>query len=406
MTIIRTPPAKIPEPLKDFADMQEIHKILQAPPSARLSSKKPNFVVIIVESLATEYLGFLNNGVGYTPFLDSLAKDAVVFRDSYANGRRSIDAMPAIFAAIPAWRDQPFIKSPFATNNIRPLPRELKKHGYSSAFFHGASTGSMHFDVFAKMAGFDAYYGRENHPDKSDDDGQWGIFDEPFLKFASTTLSTLPEPFLAGVFTLTSHNPFIIPKKYRGQFPKGTLVIHESIGYADHSLKGFFDAASGQKWFKNTVFVITGDHTSLSDVPSYTSYPGRFKVPIIFYDPSGQLPKNVEGKTASHIDITPTIFGLLGIEFKTNWLLGGPLFNPNWQGQFIQSENDTWILRNQKTDTLIDAEGNAKFFEPKDDKLKTPKLTPNAADLENLKTLRANRQYFLNGLLENSWIEG
>jgi arylsulfatase A-like enzyme len=114
----------------------------------------------------------------------------------------------------------------------------------------------------------------------------------------------------------------------------------------------------------------------------------------------------VEGKTASHIDITPTIFGLLGIEFKTNWLLGGPLFNPNWQGQFIQSENDTWILRNQKTDTLIDAEGNAKFFEPKDDKLKTPKLTPNAADLENLKTLRANRQYFLNGLLENSWIEG
>jgi phosphoglycerol transferase MdoB-like AlkP superfamily enzyme len=408
MTLLRTPTAKIPEPLNDFADMQEIHKILEVPRATPLNSKNLNFVIIIVESLAREFLGCLNNGVGYTPFLDSIAKDAIIFRDSYATGRRSIDAMPAVFAAIPAWRDQPYIKSPFAANYIRPLPRELKKHGYSSAFFHGASTGSMHFDVFAKMAGFDTYYGRENYPKtgENDDDGQWGIFDEPFLKFASSIMTTMQEPFVAGIFTLTSHNPFIIPKKYQGQFPKGTLVIHESIGYADYSLKQFFETASRQPWYKNTIFVITGDHTSISDNPSYNSYPGRFKVPIIFYDPSGRLPKNVEGKTASHIDITPTIFGLLGIEFKKNWLMGGPLFNPHWQGRFIQSENDRWILRNPVSDTLIDASGTTKFFAPKDDHFKSPKSAPDEFDRDNLNKLRASRQYFLNGLLENSWIEG
>jgi phosphoglycerol transferase MdoB-like AlkP superfamily enzyme len=314
--------------------------------------------------------------------------------------------MPAVFAAMPAWRDQPYIKSPFAANYIRPLPRELRKHGYSSAFFHGASTGSMHFDVFAKMAGFDSYYGRENYPGTEDDDGRWGVFDEPFLKYASSMMTTMTEPFLAGIFTLSSHNPFVIPKQYSGQFPKGTLAIHESIGYADHSLKGFFETASRQPWFKNTIFVITGDHTSLSDNPSYNNFPGGFRVPIIFYDPSGQLPKNVEGKTASHIDITPTIFGLLGIEFKTDWLMGGPLFHPDWQGRFIQSENDRWLLRTPVTDTLLDPSGTAKFFAPKDDNFKNPKLAPDEIDLDNLNKLRASRQYFLNGLLENSWIEG
>lgn len=406
MTLLRTPMAKIEKPLKDFADMREIRQVLELPRNTSLPMKKLNVVVIIVESLAAEYIGYLNKGVGYTPFLDSFIKDAVVFRDSYANGRRSIDAMPAIFAAIPAWRDQPFIKSPFATNHIRPLPRELKKHGYSSAFFHGASTGSMHFDVFAKMAGFDSYYGRENYPNTGDDDGHWGIFDEPFLKFASTTLSTMPEPFLAGIFTLTSHNPFIIPEQYKDRFPKGTLSIHESIGYADHSLKEFFATASSQPWFGNTIFVITGDHTSLSDNPSYNSFPGRFKVPIIFYDPSGRLPKSVEGKTASHIDITPTVFGLLGIEFKKNWLMGGPLFDPNWQGRFIQSENDRWLLRDPSSDALIDANGNAKFFAPRDDNFKTPKLAPDETDLKKLQKLRASRQYYTNGLLENLWIDG
>jgi uncharacterized sulfatase len=402
ITFLRTPWAQNLKAYHDFASMDEVREVLHVDTADEAHANGKNVVVIIVESLASEYMGIYNQGKGYTPFLDSLAPKSVVFQNSFASGRRTIDALPAVFAAIPAWRDQPFITSPYAANQIRPLPRELSKIGYKSAFFHAASTGSMHFDAFSKLAGFDQYFGREDYPDKNQDDGHWGIFDEPFLKFSLEKITEMKPPFLAGIFTLSSHNPFKIPAEHQGKFPKGTLPIHESIGYADYSLQEFFKSAAEKSWFKETIFIITGDHTSLSDNPAYGNLSGRYRVPIIFYEPNGRLPKSVETKVASHIDITPTIFGLLGLEFHPDWLLGGPLFDPNWSGRFIQYEYGTWFYLDQSLQLLINEDGKTDFFAAKDRSLSS--RNANYDDPERLRFLKASRQYFINGLLANTWL--
>jgi phosphoglycerol transferase MdoB-like AlkP superfamily enzyme len=407
ITTLRTPSSSVMKRHQDFPAIASARSILERhmPTNKSLPlAHGKNFVIIIVESLSTEYVGFFNQNKGYTPFLDGLMPSSVYFSNSFANGRRSIDAMPAIFAGIPAWREQPFVTSPYATNNFNPLPRVLAGAGYHSMFFHGASNGSMHFDVFAKMAGFNEYIGRDEYPYPNDDDGQWGVYDEPFLKFALEKLSTTQQPFLAGIFTLSSHNPFKIPPSEHGRYPKGTLPIHESIGYADKSLGNFFKLSSAEPWFHNTIFVITGDHTSLSDNQAYNNMPGRFRVPIIFYDPSRSLPRVEPDKVASHVDISPTIMELTGIHPKTQTLFGGPLFDREWVGRFIQEEYETWYYRDRNIQLKLDANNKAFSFDVTDDAWITPKPETNdGPKAGQIEYLRAARQYFSDGLIDNTW---
>ena len=94
----------------------------------------------------------------------------------------------------------------------------------------------MRFDAFAYKVGFQKYYGKDEYNNNDDYDGQWGIFDEPFLDYFGKETSKLKEPFLSSVFTLSSHHPFTIPKKHKGEFPKGPSPFHETIGYVDYSL--------------------------------------------------------------------------------------------------------------------------------------------------------------------------
>ena len=406
-TILRTPPSSKINRDNFFGTMSEVRAVLEHEKvnsrTVPLAAGK-NFVVIVVESLGAEYVGFLNHGKGYTPVLDELATQSITFAAAFANGRRSIDAMPAIFAGIPAWRDEPYVTSPYAANQLNPAPKILGTMGYKSMFLHGASKGSMHFDVFSQLAGFDEYVGKGDYPNSSDDDGQWGIFDEPFLQFSVEKISTIKEPFLAGIFTLTSHNPFKIPEKYRDTFPKGTLPIHESIGYADYALGEFFKAARKKPWFYHTIFVITGDHTSLSDQPAYANMRGRFQVPILFYDPSGALPRVPANKIASHIDISPSILELAGAHITPEGLFGGPLFDRAWTGRFVQSEYGTWYYNDGESQIVMEANGVTSYYAPDDFSWKkkiAPKNVPDGA--RRLLILKAERQYYSTGLLDDNW---
>jgi len=370
-------------------------------------------VILIVESLAAESVEKRNTGIGYTPFLDSLMAESVVFESSFANGRRSIDALPAIFASIPAWRDEPFVTSAFSGNRIDALPRLLRAQGYQTYFFHGAFNGSMHFDVFSSIAGIEHYVGMSQYQaavgDDRNYDGQWGIFDEPFLQFVLKTIDRSKRPFMAGAFTLSSHNPFRIPSEYKGKFPKGTLPIHQSIGYADHALKSFFDAAKSKNWYRDTVFVITGDHTSLTDQPSYDNALGRFRVPIFIFDPMGTLPKIGNGKIAQHVDITPTLLDLLGLSSEHQVAFGSSLFSPGYQGRFLQHEYGSWYyLDHQALVKFDERDGHARFYRPTDALFS--KTLPNEEiqngqfhSADKLQILKAARQYFFNGMLDNSW---
>ena len=296
--------------------MSPIHR-----PDERAQEKRLNVVVLILESFSKEYIGFYNNpsfkgGIGrgsLTPFLDSLLAQSVTYTYSYASGRKSIDAMPSVLSSIPMLIE-PYVVTPYATNEVSSLADCLNRKGYTTAFFHGAPNGSMGFQAFARAAHFNRYYGMDEYNGEDAFDGTWAIWDEEFLQFFAHTMDTLPQPFLTTVFTASSHHPFKIPTRYEGHFPQGIIPLHQCVAYTDFALRRFFDYASQQPWFDNTLFVLTADHTNQLTTPEYRNTRGLFAVPIAFYSPARLAPDVRSQGAVSQIDIMPSVLNFLGYD--------------------------------------------------------------------------------------------
>ena len=273
---------------------------------------KKNVVILILESFGNE-----NIKRGQTPFLDSLITKSYYFKNGFSNGKLSIDAVPSTISSIPSLMNKSFISSSYSVNEVYGIPKILKDNGYTTSFFHGAFNGSQNFDQYAKVAGFDQYYGKNEYVGPESFDGKWGVFDEDFLQFFAKELNTFKQPFFSSLFTISSHAPFTIPEKYIGKFPKGTTEIHETIAYSDYALKKFFETAKKMPWYQNTIFVITADHTSSSgEEPIYKNNIGKFRIPILFFDPSdptfvGEVEKNFQ-----QIDILPSLMDYLKLNGK------------------------------------------------------------------------------------------
>lgn len=273
---------------------------------------KKNIVVIILESFGRE-----NIQRGQTPFLDSLITKSLFFKNGFANGKLSIDAVPSTLSSIPSLMSSSLITSSYSINEIYGLPKILKDNGYNTSFFHGAFNGSQNFDQYCKVAGFDAYYGKNEYDGPDSFDGKWGIFDEEFFQFYCRKMSTFKQPFFTSIFSISSHNPYTIPKKHKGKFPKGTTKIQESIAYSDFALKQFFASAKKENWYKNTLFVITADHTSSEPTEEkFKTNVGKFRIPILFFDPGNPKFSGVSHKNIQQIDIMPSIIDLLQIKTK------------------------------------------------------------------------------------------
>ena len=293
--------------------------------SLNAGNKGKNVVVLIVESFSREFMGCYNkdleggNYKGYTPFIDSLAQKSLIFQQSFVNGRKSIDGMPSVLSGIPYFVE-PFFLTPASLNHLDGIAVELGKEGYQTAFFHGAKNGSMGFEAFANATGFQKYYGRtefDESPEfggEAEFDGYWAIWDEPFLQFYAAEMSKMKEPFMTAVFTASSHHPFQIPEKYKADYPEGNLLIHKCIRYTDMSIGKFFETASRQPWYNNTIFVICSDHTNLSDHDEYQTDLGTFAGPVIFYAPGDSTLVGDRPGIAQQIDVMPTVLGYLGYE--------------------------------------------------------------------------------------------
>jgi phosphoglycerol transferase MdoB-like AlkP superfamily enzyme len=337
-------------------------------PDTTIQQKRMNVVIILGESLGREAIGFYNktleNGTykGYTPFLDSLCDHSLVYLNSFANSRISVEATPSVVASIPSLQES-YTLSFYADNKINSLASCLSGKGYETAFAHAAPNGSLGLNAFAVMAGISKYIGKSEYANDADFDGVWGIWDHKFLPFFARKCSEFKPPFLATLFTLSSHDPCKLPHEFFGIQDEKVPKILKSINYLDYSLKLFFQEASGQPWYDNTIFIITGDHTSTRYHESYKTSLGSFAVPIIFYTPGKQLPPGCDtSRVAQQIDIMPTILNYMGYD-QPYFAFGKDLFNPatdnfaiSYIGNSFQLVWDHWVIQfdGSKTNALYD----------------------------------------------------
>ena len=343
-------------------------------PADSAAFRPMNVVVFILESFGKQA-----SARGFTPFLDSLARKGRSFRYSYANGRKSIDGMPSVLSSIPSFIE-PFFLTPAALNDLSGLAGELSAHkGYHSAFFHGAENGSMGFQAFANATGWQQYFGRTEYNQDAhyhgdaDFDGTWAIWDEEFLQFFCDKMSEMPQPFITSVFTASSHAPFRLPERYQGRFPKGPTPLYACISYSDNALRLFFEKAARQPWFRNTLFVLTADHTTAADDPVYQTDLGRYDVPVIFYAPSmPDLHGEDTERIVSQADIMPTVLSLLRYDrpyiafgedalgtppertFAINYLPGAGYYQYLQQDWMLQFDGENVVHAYQfRQDTLL-----------------------------------------------------
>ena len=264
-----------------------IHKDLKINQFIDGDAKGYNIFMIILESHGQEMVSFYNEKrtETITPFLDSLLTNSLSF-NGMANGRQSIEALTSILSGLPSLMSKDYVESRYAANRLDGFGSILKQHGYSTAFFHGGNNGTMNFNSSAFSAGFDNYYGRDEYGNDDDYDGTWGISDMPFLQFTALKLNEMQKPFAAGVFTLSSHHPFKLPKGY--ELPDGNYAtdFEKTVRYTDDALRHFFETISKYDWFDSTIFVIVGDHVNPEHrYDNYLNGYGQYQIVTAIYAP-------------------------------------------------------------------------------------------------------------------------
>jgi len=353
---------------------------------------KLNVVFLIIESLGKEHVGSLNTDLdggkykGYTPFIDSLISEGYTFTQSYANGRKSIDALPSIISGIPSIRE-PFVLSIYSGNKTSSIAKVLGDEGYETAFFHGAPNGSMGFSSYTHLAGIKHYFGQNEYKKKGDNDGTWGIWDDPFMQYMAQTMNTFRQPFFSAFFSLSSHHPFKLPEEYKGKFPKGPLPVQEIFGYTDMALRNFFKTASAMPWYKNTLFVLCADNVTVSYYPEYQNIPGYFSIPIVLYYPGGNL-KGKSDKLVQQLDITPTVLNYLHYD-KPYFSFGFDAFSRDAHN-FVVNNNDGNFSFYQGDYMLVnDGKESIALYNLKNDRL----LQHNILNQETLTAHKMDRYF-------------
>ena len=376
-------------------------------PEPDSSLKNTNVVILILESFGKEYSGFFNSNTGYTPFLDSLYNQGLTFTNSFATGRKSIDAMPSILAGIPYLTDH-FFMGMYSNNKVSSIASMLNSKGYYSAFYHGAPNGSMGFLNFANLAGFKDYYGMDEYCNDTafnamgDFDGHWAIWDEEFLQYFAKSMGEIPQPFVTTCFTATSHSPFHIPEKYKDIYTEGPQPITKCIQYTDNAIRLFFNKMRQYPWFANTLFVITADHTNLTLSREYTTDRNVFKVPILFYQYG--MEHKVSDKLFCQTDITPTILDYLNYD-KPYIAFGNSYFNADdTVGYVVNYSEPLYQISKGKYFLQFDGTKETGFYIPESDIFLKNNLLGKFPEQETemLNLLKAEIQQYHTRMIENN----
>lgn len=372
--LMRTAKATVIQKVNYFESEEQLANVFDPLkiPTDTSAFKYDNVVVIIIESYSKEFVGSYNKWMGdrnhgYTPFMDSLIGVSRAFEFSMANGRKSIDAMPSVICSIPSI-EVPYVLSHYSGNKINSTASLLKEKGYYSAFFHGAPNGSMGFNAFANLCGFDDYFGKDEYNNDDDYDNIWGIWDDKFFQYFAAKMNTFKQPFHTTLFTVSSHHPYKLPKGFENKFKRGDKDIHRTIEYTDYSLKKFFETASTMPWYKNTLFVFTADHASAEIAfPEYNTAWGYFSVPVFFFKPGSDW-HEFKPEIIQQTDIMPTILGYLNYD-KPYIAFGRDVFKDgekpfafNYLDQLYQSFRGNYLLQ-------FDGSKSVGLYDFKNDKL-------------------------------------
>ncbi len=272
--------------------------------------KKKNIVIIVMESWGFDDLGRSGNKKNVTPFFDQLSKKGLFFTEYYTPGSRTIQMLPAVVSSIPSLFGNIFTNSSYQHNRQKSLASILKDEGYSTFFIYAAKKNSMSFSSYANLVGFQKIISKEDFDlDEVEEDDVWGVYDEyAFQRFLEEIeeIKKTKKPFFGMIKTIHPHLPHSVPSHKKKDFPSN-MSFHDDMRYTDLCLEEFLSEVRKKKYYRDTLFVITGDH-AYGDKNTLAIH----HAPLLFYAPSF-IPPREDRLLASQLDIMPTILTILNL---------------------------------------------------------------------------------------------
>ena len=281
-------------------------------------SSKPNAVIFIVESLSAYQMQRYGNKKNFMPFLDSLAKVSAVFDNAYTAGMHTYNGVFSTLFSFPSiLNTKPFSSTEVNGQKMSGAPNVLHQSGYKTMFFCSGDKQFDNMNSFLSSNDFDRLYSQDDYP-KDEERTEWGVHDEVMFNYVIPVLTdeaSKGKPFLAVILTITTHESLSLPKKT--EFKTSVTDAYEKqFEYTDWAFSKFFENASKQNWFKNTVFAIIGDHGQNFD-PTYDVPLSYVHSPMIFYSP-GIIKPQAYQNFGLQIDLFPTLMGFLRIPYINN----------------------------------------------------------------------------------------
>ena len=344
--------------------------------------RRMNVVVVLEESLGSEFIGALHpRAASLTPQLDSLIQGGTLLTHAYSTGNRTIRAIEATTSSLPPLPGISIVRRP-QSEDLFTLPELLRARGYQTLWVYG---GRALFDGMGRYLshnGVDRIVQQSDYPEGTFKTA-WGVADEFIFDRALTEMDGMAatgKPFYTLILSVSNHRPFAFPEG-RIQYDRQLHRRENVVRYADYALGRFLRQAKDHDFFKNTVFVLMGDHGArvygAAEIPL-----ASYEVPILFYAP-GVIPAGQRVDTlASSLDVPPTILGVLGFDYESKFF-GHDLFHidPSAGRALMTHNNEIALMRGSRIAVLGLHESTALFDLGPEESLQ-PVPTPDAGGRE------------------------
>lgn len=320
------------------------------------SLRRPNIVLIFMESMSAHLMKRFGQQKELTPFLDSLYRQSLAFSNFYSSGIHTNHGMYATLYSFPS-----ILKRNAMKGSVIPtysgLPTILKEQGYRTMFFMTHESQYDNMNAFFRTNGFDEIFSQENYPSEKVVNG-FGVQDDFLYDYALNHLkkqSAQTSPFFAVLLSISNHPPYVIPSYFQ---PKSKNIEEQIVEYADWSIRQFIHKASQQPWFDNTILVLLGDHGKLVGNPDSEMPQSYNHIPLMFYAPA-LLTAEEKENFGGQIDVAPTLLGMLRINYIQN-NLGIDLLKEERPCMFFSADNMLGV-KDTKHFYIYDTESKQEF---------------------------------------------
>lgn len=326
-------------------DQQRITRAMPAQPNGL---GKLNVVVLVEESFGAEFIGAYGAEQSDTPYFDALAKQGLLFSNTYASGTRTARGLEAITASFPPIPSESILHRP-GNEHLTTWGSVMAAQGYHTSFLYGGYGYFDNMNYFYGSNGFEVV--DRQQIDNPKFANIWGVSDEDLYNKVLTHLDQRHEeqpqtPDFTMVMSTSNHKPYTFPEGIPNIPAKGG-GRHAGVRYADYAIGKFIEAAKSHSWFNDTIFVIVADHGARvygkTEIPLKT-----YRIPLLVYSPAHIQPQIVDTLTGQ-IDIAPTVLGLLGFAYQAPFFGQDVLHTPDHQRVALFSHNhDVAVYRDGK----------------------------------------------------------